>query len=70
MIALTNRAVQEDLYKILNLKKDPYVLTGDNVGEYKLVTKTSDTSTMSYPYKTKEACYSDYNEIIRIKNLL
>lgn len=71
MVKLTNRAVQENLYEILNLTGDPHIWThGNYKNEHKLVTKTSDTATMSYPYDSREALQADYEEIMRLKELL
>ena len=70
-ITLTNRLVQEDLYKLLNLENDPYIWTfGNYKGEHKLVIRSNETTTTYYPYNTKKALEADYNEIIRLKNLL
>jgi len=67
LIRLTNRLVQEDLYKILNLKvSKEHLYTYGNV-EHRLVVKTSETSTSYYPYDTREALLADYREIIEIK---
>ena len=65
MITLTNRAVQDNLYGIINLEIDPW-RHGDYEGNHKLVVRESETATMSYPYNTKEALDADYKEIMRI----
>lgn len=68
MIKLTNRAVQEDLFKILNVKNDPIVWHG--YGVHKLIIKNNETTTTSYPYHNHETIIADCDEIIRIKKLL
>ena len=71
MIKLTNRAVQDNLYEILTLTCDPCIWThGDYAGNHKLVIRNNETTTTSYPYKTKEALQADYKEIMRIKEAL
>lgn len=71
MITLKNRAVQDNLYEILNLDGNPHMWThGNYKGENYLVVKNNETTTTSYPYNSKEDAEADYKEIIRIKEIL
>lgn len=70
MIDLTNRLVQEDLYKILRLDKDPVIWLQiiDGKKEFKLITRIDSKTTISYPYDRKAALEADYNTLINLRN--
>lgn len=70
MIKLTNRLVQENLYRILNLVGENETNIWIDNEECKLVVRANNTTTNSYPYNTVDKLKEDYNQIIKIKNKL
>ncbi len=67
MVKLTNRLVQNELYKILNNEN---VFVEINTDKPKLVIVEDETTTTTYPYVDKDCLVADFKQIMEIKKLL
>ncbi len=68
MIKLTNRAVQEALYEIINLGIDKISVV-ERDGRPQIAVAESDDATWYYPYNTKDAANSDLVELKKLMTL-
>lgn len=70
MIKLTNRIVQEDLYKFLLVENDPdFWIVGNYKNEWGITLKNDETMTTFYPYPNRVSAEKDFIELKRIKTL-
>jgi hypothetical protein len=69
MITLTNRAVRDDLYEILNVLSDSDMWVASDGDGWRISIRNNETTTTSYPYPNRVSAEKDYFELKRIKNL-
>jgi len=65
MIKLTNRAVQEALYEILNSDVNGISVV-EHDGQPQIAIAEDDNTTWYYPYNTKEAANADLVELKKL----